>query len=354
MTRKAGGLLYLRAVNLRLARRLSPLFGLALLCACDGAEGGHDEHKGHATPGVRAPDHGPAHAAAPTTEEAAGGAAAGAQAGGKPAPAEAPAAGIAQEFLGEPVATSTSPEGVVMDDYVVGEGDEAKEGWTVELNYSGYLEDGTQFDSSLKKGRRPFKFVLGRGGVIKGWDIGVRGMKVGGKRKLTVPAEQGYGKRGKGKIPADAQLTFTLELVSAKAPLPDAQPASAFKGKGISTTTTPSGLKITEYKLGEGAEAKKGMTVAVHYTGTLKDGGTQFDSSVPRKVPIRFPLGTGRVIKGWDEGIAGMKVGGLRKLEIPASLGYGDKDKGKIPPNSTLIFTVELMDVEETPLPPGR
>ncbi len=268
------------------------------------------------------------------------------------AEAEAPSAKISPEFEGDPLATATK-DGLVMDDYILGQGNEVKEGWTAEVNYSGFLEDGTMFDSSLKRGRRPFKFIVGKGQVIKGWDQGVLGMKVGGKRKLTVPAELGYGERGKGKIPANAELTFTLELVSARPPLPDPQPASAFKGKGVSTTTTPSGLEITDYKVGEGAEAKKGDTVAVHYTGTLKDGGTEFDSSIPRKAPIRFPIGTGRVIKGWDEGIAGMKVGGLRKLVIPPELGYGDRDKGKIPPNSTLVFTVELMEVEAAPAAPA-
>ena len=111
-------------------------------------------------------------------------------------------------------------------------------------------------------------------------------------------------------------------------------------------TKQPSGLYIQEVAPGNGAEATSGKQVAVHYTGTLVDG-RKFDSSHDRGEPIQFPLGTGRVIKGWDEGIAGMKVGGKRKLVIPPELGYGSRGAGAdIPPNATLVFDVELMDVK--------
>jgi peptidylprolyl isomerase len=109
--------------------------------------------------------------------------------------------------------------------------------------------------------------------------------------------------------------------------------------------TTASGLKYIEEKVGQGKEAKAGDNVAVHYTGTLKDG-KKFDSSRDRGQPIEFKLGTGRVIKGWDEGIAGMKVGGKRKLTIPAALGYGSRGAGRdIPPNAELVFEVELLKI---------
>lgn len=110
--------------------------------------------------------------------------------------------------------------------------------------------------------------------------------------------------------------------------------------------TTGSGLKYIELKVGEGEVAKKGDTVEVHYTGWLTDG-KKFDSSVDRGRPFSFPLGAGKVIKGWDEGVAGMKVGGKRKLMIPAELGYGARGAGEvIPPNAELHFEVELLKIK--------
>ncbi|CAN5350283.1 FKBP-type peptidyl-prolyl cis-trans isomerase [soil metagenome] len=113
--------------------------------------------------------------------------------------------------------------------------------------------------------------------------------------------------------------------------------------------TTPSGLSYEDVVIGEGAEAKPGTPVSVHYTGWLfMDGvqGDKFDSSKDRREPFEFPLGAGHVIKGWDEGVQGMKVGGVRKLVIPPQLGYGARGAGGvIPPNATLLFEVELLDV---------
>jgi FKBP-type peptidyl-prolyl cis-trans isomerase FkpA len=113
----------------------------------------------------------------------------------------------------------------------------------------------------------------------------------------------------------------------------------------MSTTTTPSGLTIEEVTVGTGATATAGQKVTVHYTGWLTNG-TKFDSSKDRGDPFEFPLGGGRVIKGWDEGVQGMKIGGKRKLTIPPGLGYGARGAGGvIPPNATLVFEVELLGV---------
>jgi FKBP-type peptidyl-prolyl cis-trans isomerase FkpA len=113
----------------------------------------------------------------------------------------------------------------------------------------------------------------------------------------------------------------------------------------MTTTTTASGLVIEEINLGDGDEAKAGQMVSVHYTGWLTNG-TKFDSSVDRNESFDFPLGRGHVIRGWDEGVAGMKVGGKRKLTIPPDLGYGPRGAGGvIPPNATLVFDVELLAV---------
>ena len=114
----------------------------------------------------------------------------------------------------------------------------------------------------------------------------------------------------------------------------------------MSSTTSPSGLIIEDVTVGEGATAAAGNKVTVHYTGWLTDG-EKFDSSKDRDDPFQFALGAGRVIKGWDEGVEGMKVGGTRKLTIPPTLAYGKRGAGGvIPPDATLVFEVELLGIE--------
>jgi FKBP-type peptidyl-prolyl cis-trans isomerase len=115
--------------------------------------------------------------------------------------------------------------------------------------------------------------------------------------------------------------------------------------QSIQPTQSTEKLKIEDVTVGTGQEAKTGDTVVVHYTGTLADG-TKFDSSYDRDEPFTTPIGQGRVIQGWDEGIPGMKVGGKRRLTIPPSLGYGEYGQGQIPPNATLIFDIELVSIQ--------
>jgi peptidylprolyl isomerase len=143
---------------------------------------------------------------------------------------------------------------------------------------------------------------------------------------------------------------MALALAAAlTASLPTA--ASAQAGAQVGTTvTTPSGLKMTDTVLGTGATPRRGQTCVMHYTGWLYQNGAKgqkFDSSLDRGRPFEFPIGMQRVIPGWDEGVATMKVGGKRTLIIPPELGYGARGAaGIIPPNATLIFEVELLDVK--------
>ena len=110
-------------------------------------------------------------------------------------------------------------------------------------------------------------------------------------------------------------------------------------------SSQPGGLVIEDIKIGEGTEVKSGDTVVIHYTGTLQNG-EKFDSSVDRGQPFTTKIGVGEVIKGWDEGVLGMKVGGKRKLTIPPDLAYGSQANGPIPANSTLIFDLELLEIK--------
>ena len=131
-------------------------------------------------------------------------------------------------------------------------------------------------------------------------------------------------------------LSHAIELVN--------EEKSKMQDKGITD------LIITDNKVGDGREAEKGLTVTVHYTGWLYEDGektTKFDSSVDRREPFSFVLGVGQVIKGWDNGVSGMQVGGSRTIIIPSSMGYGSRGAGDvIPPNSDLIFEVELIEIQ--------
>ena len=169
--------------------------------------------------------------------------------------------------------------------------------------------------------------------MIPGWEIGLMGLKVGTKANLTIAPVLAYGSRGAGDvIPPNATLIFEVEIMPAA-------PASTLGDK----------VKVEILSQGDGPVAKAGDKVKVHYTGWLWNNGAkgeQFDSSLTRGEPIEFDLGTGRVIKGWDQGLEGLKVGTKARLLIPSVLGYGARGSGRsIPPNADLCFDIELVGI---------
>ncbi len=141
-----------------------------------------------------------------------------------------------------------------------------------------------------------------------------------------------------------AEMTPVATVAAAPATPPAQETPTPAETKEKTVITTDSGLKYVDLVEGTGASPELGKKVTVHYTGTLENG-KKFDSSVDRGQPFSFTIGVGQVIKGWDEGVASMKVGGRRQLIIPPELGYGSRGIGPIPPNSTLLFDVELLGV---------
>ncbi len=234
----------------------------------------------------------------------------------------------------------TTDSGLQYYDIVEGDGPTPELGGRVSTDFTIWVmeEDGARFVvSSADQG--PIPFVVGAGDtVFPGWDEAVTTMQLGGRRYLIVPPELGLPQGG-GDIPPNSTLIMEIELVDV------VEPVTMTEVDEDDYTETESGLMYYDIVEGDGPMPEEGQIVIVDYTGWLEDG-TKFDSSIDRGQPFTFPLGTGSVIAGWDEGVATMQVGGKRQLKIPADLAYGDSGSGSIPPGATLIFDVELLDVQ--------
>lgn len=247
--------------------------------------------------------------------------------------------------------------GVKYRDIKTGVGEECPPGASVTIHYTGWLTDGTEFDSSRGRGK-PADFNLNQ--LIPGWQEGIPGMKKGGVRKLVITADKGYGERGSPpKIPGGATLVFEVELVRFVEPPPGEikarprrSPAPTDLTKlfdGTLPTADDPGLKAIgadgmtyrDLKVGDGPEVRPGADVVVDYIGWRRADGKMFDSSF-KGSPMATPLS--RLVPGWQQGIPGMKVGGVRKLVIPPALAYGPTGSPPdIPPNATLVFEIEML-----------
>lgn len=249
----------------------------------------------------------------------------------------------------------TLKSGLKYKDIKVGSGVEAKSGDLVEIQFKGWIcKDSTNLyedwskDSTKQQNmiadsyamNQSMKFVLGTESFIKGSEEGVIGMKVGGQRVIIIPSKCAYGPEGMGPIPPNTDIKVVVELVSTKT----APTAKMWDVDSTLFKTTASGLKYAIIKEGKGPLVQPQQQIVVHYSGFLLDG-TKFDSSVERDEPLTFMAGVGQVIPGWDEGLLLLKKGSKARLVIPDSLAYGDRDLGKIPPKSTLVFDVEIVDV---------
>ncbi len=223
-----------------------------------------------------------------------------------------------------------------------GSGESPKSGELVTMNYTLSLPDGTELVNTYTE-NHPITTVWGAERLLPGWEEGVGLMKPGSKAKLVIPADLAFGDQGYGSIPPNTQVVMEVELLSVKpAPLPTEVAADQL-------VKTDSNLQYYDIKKGEGAEAAKNSTVSTNFKIWIKtDTGYKYVDQSEAGSPLNFVLGRGdTVFPGWEEGAAGMKVGGKRLLVIPPELGMGAQGNSLIPANSTLVMEIEVTDVKE-------
>lgn len=249
------------------------------------------------------------------------------------------------------------PSGVLYMNDSLGTGRDANIGNLISFHFRAWIikdstdlfedwsKDSTRLTASIGSSvefGQPIKVKLGDSAFIKGVDEALVGMKVGGHRTIIIPAHKAYGELGYGPIPPNSSLKVVINLLDVK----DAVVAKAWQIDTSKILTTKSGLRYFIIQPGTGDKADSSDLLTVHYTGFLENGKI-FDSSVERDDPFKFRLQLQPVIPGWEEGIKLLGIGGKAKFLIPPDLGYGAVPVGTIPPNSTLIFDVEVLNIEK-------
>jgi peptidylprolyl isomerase len=260
-----------------------------------------------------------------------------------PSSTEASATSDPADLTDEPTVSLPAeiPTELVITDITEGEGEEASEGSTVYVYYVGVLsEDGKRFDGNF--GSDPFAVTLGTGAVIKGWDTGLLGMKVGGRRQLDIPADLAYGSAGSGEaIPPDSAISFIVDVVAIVPPI-DAADAPEITIEGAENVDA---LVSDDLVVGEGAEAKAGSNVLVHIIAFNGATGEELASTWGDPSPVALLLEEGGSLPGLVEGIPGMKVGGRRQLTIPFADAFGTEGNSdmKLPASTDLVVVVDLL-----------
>lgn len=233
-----------------------------------------------------------------------------------PTPNEAP----------RPTPTSDSGEHVKTTEIKIGKGTRsAQAGDTVWVQYRGTLKNGTEFDSNTDPKKDPLMFTVAGGTMIRGFDEGVPGMKVGGERRIEVPAALGYGAKAQDKIPANSDLIFTVKLLA------------------LVKTGEEMVIDREDIKPGTGTRvAKDGDTVTIKYVGSLPNG--RVFETVDK--PFTFKIGAEKALSAIDEGVKGMKVGGKRRIIAPPMVAYGQLGNPNVPALSVVVFDVELVSIK--------
>jgi peptidylprolyl isomerase len=251
----------------------------------------------------------------------------------------------------------TLKSGVKYEDDTVGTGAEAKLGDLVSFQFTGWVimkdsaevfkdwnKDSTKMGyifASTKMKNAPIKILLDGQSFIKGSDEGIAGMKVGGTRTIVLPASAPNMHSQMDMMPPHPGLKLQVKLLSVK----QAVTAKPWVADTTKLTTTKDGLRYAIIQQGTGPNVADGNFVTVNYSGYLLNGD-KFDSSVERETPFTFRVGYKAVLDGWDEGVKLLNKGAKAKFFIPPSLAFGPRQVGKIPPNSTVVFDIEILDVK--------